>query len=573
MFDILEKDQRPILYVVRCSSDGSDQFGHTTQVELYENFKKQNSIPDEKIILCDEGYVSGSDLSKRTLFSKYLKRVAKGHFSCMIACEPSRFTRSDSAGEREKILVACRYGQCLIGTPYKLYDPHHIDDVFFWEFMQLYSVREKAFILSRTMRGKRKAVESGYAIGATSLRFGYCAQKGAPPKIDEEEAIIVKEAFELASRGVLPYKIAQIFNAKGYPTRYQRKGWKHKKKEDKLVERAWNPSYIWSLLKCEIYTGNEPVLYEFKKPVKETKKLFLPQIIDKVTFDEVQKIMSKNRRDFSNNQKHSYLLRNKLICKRCKNKFYGQVDSKTKRKYYYDSGVRKRRFGITCKQKSVDACVIEECIKDVLISATANPDNIEKNIREEKKDLSKKFKEWDHRVQYLEEQLEKLTIEERNTIKIYKGLDEKRIDFTVLNKELEDIQTKRKEYEKEIIELKQKSETFLKKLPIFESDIEEKSKEITTLLEQADDEKWELYIKLFIDRIEIDWNETTKEYTIETYFTIPILSSTPDTTPLPLVLGLDEVIEIKSKFKGGLNNHVFNRSFRDNKNSFSRGSA
>lgn len=176
---------------------------------------------------------------------------------------------------------------------------------------------ERNMIVERTLMGMEEAANNGHFGGKPPL--GYTkeiinGEKGKKWVIDEKEAKIVSEIFELCSKGKTFYQISLVMKEK-YPDIIS--GYKIDKETDNKVPvyRAWTDSSICKIVNNRIYLG----VMEFRKTLKgkRIKEIEgqIPAIISTELFEQCQENIDRNKRNYYRSKQ--YLFTQKLKCPKC----------------------------------------------------------------------------------------------------------------------------------------------------------------------------------------------------------------------------------------------------------------
>lgn len=162
--------------------------------------------------------------------------------------------------------------------------------------------------------------------------YGYQKAPDAKGKlvIDPEAAEVVKRIFALALSGMGAHKIAQILNEEGVPspTAYkQQNGKRYHLARKTPYESLWSSGTIYQMLHNQTYTGDLVQGRHKKVSYKSKRTVWLPKsqwivventheaIIDKDTYDTVQRIMQRRTRSGAGGMIHP--LARKVVCSCC----------------------------------------------------------------------------------------------------------------------------------------------------------------------------------------------------------------------------------------------------------------
>lgn len=262
--------------------------------------------------------VSGDSIAARPEVQKLLDKVASGYYKGVLVVEVERLARGDT--EDQGIVAKCfKYGNCLIVTPNRTYNPADEADEEYFEFGLFMSRREYKTINRRQQRGRVSAVNDGkWAAGA--VPYGYEKyklknMKGYSLKIVEKEACIVRMIYNLYTTGT--EDADGNFHTMGMhliAKRLDMLGIKPKK------AAQWSRSTIKDILTNPAYIGK--VRWQWRKEIKkyENGQLVVKRpknnncilvdgmhepIIDEDVYNNAQQIMQNNT--------HTSVVSNKIL--------------------------------------------------------------------------------------------------------------------------------------------------------------------------------------------------------------------------------------------------------------------
>lgn len=276
----------------------------------------------------------GSDRD-RPSFKRLIKEAKSKKFDIILCKSQARFARDLELVEKYLHGKFPEWGIRFIS----IVDRADTDDKSNKKSRQIIGLKDEWYLedlsddIRRVLNSKR---EAGVYIGSWAL-YGY--EKDANQKghlvIDSEAADIVREIYSLYLEGCGIQKIARILNDKAIdnPYLYKKKKGIHIN-EGRMTPKAvyWNVGAVYSILTNQIYTG-DLVQGRFQKLNYKSKKLIrMPReswyikentheaIIDKDTFEMVQKMRGKKGRAIGDGTRH--IFSGKVRCNEC-----GQVMS------------------------------------------------------------------------------------------------------------------------------------------------------------------------------------------------------------------------------------------------------
>ena len=165
----------------------------------------------------------------------------------------------------------------------------------------------------RTKFGLTGAVKKGHFSGKAPLGYDKINKELI---INDLESEVVKRIFDLYVKGSSVCSIVKTFN------------------EEKVLNKNWRTITIDNMLSNYIYIGS----YQHKKRIKDEETILFedvcPAIIDKKTFEIVQKQKEKNQKNYK--RKYTYIFMQSVVCSHCHKIMGGaSCSSKSKRKYIY----------------------------------------------------------------------------------------------------------------------------------------------------------------------------------------------------------------------------------------------
>ena len=207
-----------------------------------EALAERHNIHPNQITVYQE-LVSGESIQDRPEMQKLLNDVFQKKYKGVLVMEVERLARGNTKDQGE-VADAFQYGQTLIMTPSKIYDPNNEFDEEYFEFGLFMSRREYKTIRRRMLAGKYATVKEGNYIGSHRI-FGYQIKRlNKKERIlvkDPEEAKIVQMIFNWYTEERIGYN--QIIN------KLNEMGVKP------LRSSEWNESSIGCILGNDHYTG------------------------------------------------------------------------------------------------------------------------------------------------------------------------------------------------------------------------------------------------------------------------------------------------------------------------------
>ncbi len=346
--------------------------------------------------------VSGDSIVARPEVQKLLDKVASGYYKGVLVVEVERLARGDT--EDQGIVAKCfKYGNCLIITPNRTYNPGDEADEEYFEFGLFMSRREYKTINRRQQRGRVSSVKDGKWVSG-GVPYGYDKyklpnMKGYSLKVNDTEADVVRMIFNLYTSGTEDsdgnfhtmgmHLIAKRLDMLGIKPRRAAQ-WSRSTIKDILTNPAYIGKVRWQWRK-EIKKYEEGQLV-VKRPKDENCILvdgMHEAIIEQDVFDKAQKILKNNR--------HTSVVSNKILknplsgliyCGKC-----GRLLTRINSRYTYSLSCPNRN----CDNISAPVELIEEELLRVLTewagqysvaskpATTSDDTNLLKNAIEAKK--------------------------------------------------------------------------------------------------------------------------------------------------------------------------------------------
>lgn len=353
----------------RLSKEDDTKNGESESIQNQKSMLIQYAVEkglDIYQIYSDEDY-SGIDRN-RPAFNAMLKAASERKFDVVLAKTQSRFTRDMELVEKYL------HGKFIEWRIRFIAVVDHVDtnDTANKKSRQINGLINEWYLedLSTNVRSvldyKRR---EGLFIGAFAL-YGYCKDPEAKGKliIDSEAAEVVRRIFSMALSGTGANKIARILNEEKIPspTAYkQRNGIHYHIAAKNRNVGLWSSPTVYQMLHNQTYAGNLVQGRHKKISYKTEKTMWLPKsqwvvventheaIIDKETFETVQKMLKERTRSGAKGEVHP--LAKKIVCGCC-----GNFMEQTGRQPRAD-GTRLRYIRCRMHQRAPEQCGNKTC--------------------------------------------------------------------------------------------------------------------------------------------------------------------------------------------------------------------
>lgn len=313
MSDKLKEETKVICALYsRVSTEDQSRFGHSLD-EQEDRLRKLCEFKDYEIfkVYREEG-VSAKN-TNRPRFQEMIEDMKEGKINKIIVYKLDRLTRS--IRDLETICTMLEEYNCSLESVAEEINTETANGKFFIRMLTILAQLEIERTSERTKFGLIGAAKKGHLSGKPPI--GFTKDKDNKDLIiDEVKADVVRRIFRLYLDGLSVCSICKIFN------------------EEEVLNRHWPTTTVDKILSNQLYIGN----MEFGKRTDGTKQIFenvVPAIIDKTSFEMVQKRKEKNLKNF--HRKLIYIFMQKVRCPKC-GKIMGGSSStsknKTKHVYY-----------------------------------------------------------------------------------------------------------------------------------------------------------------------------------------------------------------------------------------------
>ena len=312
-----------VTYYARVSSDSDEQLNSlSNQIAYYEDLIRKNMpwtfIPG----YIDEG-LSGISTKKRENFNRMVDDAAEDKFDLVITKEISRFARNtlDSIQYTRELL---NHG---VGVFFQNDNINTLDEDSELRLSIMSSIAQDELrkLSSRVKFGHQQAIKKNVVLGNSRI-FGY-QKDNKRLVIDEEEAQMVRELFELYATGNYSMKqIEQIFWEKGYRN-HNGNRIAHTTMSNMISNPKYKGWYVGNKVKVvDMFTKKQKFLppEEWVMFPDETGEI-APAIVSEELWDAANAVLQRRSEDVKNRQgicNHANLLTGKLFCTECGQPYY-----------------------------------------------------------------------------------------------------------------------------------------------------------------------------------------------------------------------------------------------------------
>lgn len=309
--------KRVAAYARVSTEQDEQQNSYETQLRYYATYIQGNPEWEFVKVYADEG-ISGTSLKHRDEFKQMVEDAKAGKIDLILTKSISRFSRNTV----DSLTVTRELKKCGVEVQFEKENVSSFDTGAELVFTMLSSVaQEESRSISENVKwGHQRRMERGMTQVAFSHFLGYEKGKDGEWVINEKEAAVVREIYDLFLGGKTIRSIAQHLTEKGIKT----PGGKD----------IWRTQTVNSILQNEKYKGDallqktyvaDFLTKEIRKNHGERKQIYVvkhhPAIIEPERFDLVQqelKRRSKYQLQLSNNSPFT----TRIVCGDC-GTFYG----------------------------------------------------------------------------------------------------------------------------------------------------------------------------------------------------------------------------------------------------------
>lgn len=311
-----EQEQKLVAIYTRVSTTNQAREGHS--LEEQEKRIRARCLSDNNIVykVYTDAGISGKNADNRPAYQQMMKDMKKGKFNLIMAFKMDRLSRS--VIDFEYFFNDIKKYNCEVQFIEGNIDTTGAAGMLFARILEVFAQFERELIKERTLVGVESAVNKGHFGGKPPL--GYKTKLDDEGKklkewiINEDEAKIVREIFELCASGKTYFQISNILKEK-YPKVISSIRKDKKTNEDKITYRSWTDSSISCILNNKCYMGT----YEYRKSIdnKETIEIvdIVPKIVSEDLFKDCQDMIFRNGRNYYRSKRYLFIQR--LVCPKC----------------------------------------------------------------------------------------------------------------------------------------------------------------------------------------------------------------------------------------------------------------
>lgn len=402
-----------VTFYARVSSESDEQLNSLgNQIAYYRNFIGKNAAWTFVNGYIDEG-LSAATTKKRENFHRMIEDGMTGLFDLIITKEITRFARNtlDSIQYTRKLLNAG------VGVFFQNDNINTLDEDSELRLTIMSGIAQDELrkLSSRVKFGHAQAIKNSVVLGNSRI-FGYQKDDGRLV-IDENEAPMVKELFELYATGTYSMKqIETLFWEKGYRN-HNGNRISHTTMSGIISNPKYKGYYVGNKVKViDLFTKKQKFLPpEEWVMFKDETGAIVPAIVGEEIWEQANAVLKKRSEDVKGRQgicNHANLLTGKMFCTHCGSVYYRR-DSVDR------AGNKNSKWICSGKIKNgTDSCpsfaIYEEELKPILFELFEENEISAESLIEEYVEMYKKLEqdgELEKRISALETSLQ--TIEKK----------------------------------------------------------------------------------------------------------------------------------------------------------------
>lgn len=337
------------------------------QLELLLNFAE--GIENIEIVetYTDNGR-TGTDFD-RPEWERMLQDVKEQKVNCIIVKDLSRFARNylEAGDYLEKIFPFLGVRFIAVNDQFDSEGEIFREKDLITEFKNLANDYYSKDISKKIMASFDTKKGQGQFIGSMAP-YGYILQENHFV-IDEPAAAVVRRIFSMKMQGKSFYEIAKVLNQEGVPSPSRYAGERGVKKYKGCSHILWQPQAVSRIIYNRVYVGDlvqgkyNCSIYSKEKQGKRKEESWEiardahPAIVDRESFDSIQKIRERNRRVWQDKQGekgYENVLEGILVCGICHHVLRRNKDvRKGKAQYYFYCGSAYNYSQVKCDTSSI----------------------------------------------------------------------------------------------------------------------------------------------------------------------------------------------------------------------------
>jgi site-specific DNA recombinase len=430
--------KRAVVYA-RVSTDDQAKHGYSLASQL-EACRKYVADRGWKLAAeITDGGVSGATLDRVGL-DRIMEMATAREIDAMVVYDLDRLSRKAVY----QMLIEEELGKAGVAVHYVRGDYRDDDEGRLQKQIRaVIAEYERAKFLERAERGKRSKARRGLVVGGGRIAYGYRYDGNGHLTVMEDEAHVVALVFEWFVKDMAPIReIARRLSAHGFKTYRGRTYWAKSAVARILANESYAGTAYYNRLERAGPYSHRKVL----RPRDQWIPIPVPPIVDRRTWEEAQKLLSRNRKLVRRRPRHQYLLGGMLTCRSCGYAYGGEFSKG--RRYYRDGGRR---------HPSLVAEVAEEGVWSAIRAVLVNPAALWEGHRAHEAEVAEAKRRLSDRLEVLLKQTEKSEQKLKALTDVYLDpeIGMKRAEYARLRRQIETEMAGRR---REVVELRKRKE-------------------------------------------------------------------------------------------------------------------
>jgi site-specific DNA recombinase len=532
----------PTRFYGRVSSDEQIERGSIqNQIEFknkYCDLHQYSEVPE----YLDEGISGTIPLEDRPNGKRLLEDAKAGKFDLLLVYKLDRLGRS------ARVIINAVYQLEEYGVKVKsmteAFDTSDPAGRFLLNILASVADLERSNILERMKLGAERTAREGKYLGGI-VPYGYQVINGyltvddynSIPNFDITPAALIQLMYTLCVENKYStLKIAEYFNAVGYPPLYTRQSRQVKKGERKeKTSGLWTPGRIRNMLVNPVYKGCGSYGKHSDKKNREIIEYPVPAIVPEEIWEQAQQVLRNNQIEAMKNAKERYLLRGLIKCGQCGLTYIGTYYSsgKSRKRWYRCDGKNTRQLVINklCRSKNIEADWIEEVVWTDCLYFIRHPGKVLNELLAGAKQIKSQLPPIQDEINLLESSIKNKEVEKQKILDLYRR---QIINFNDLDIQIKKIADETATLKGRLTDLKNMVKTESANDEYLNS-VDKMLKNLQGIIsEELTFEEKRKIVKLLVKEIKVETDENGRpKLRIEYFFTTDIPRKGKDSSPPP----------------------------------------
>lgn len=501
---------------IRVSQESQALKGHSLDAQEKEGIRicKQNGWSYQ--VFKEAGRSADKDtLENRPQLQKILELADEEKIKYCFVTELDRLSRNPITLAYIKKVFSDN--DVKVVTRSQTFDFKDDEDDFISDLLGLLAKRENRLRVKRSKRGLLESILKGGWVGG-AMPYGYRREnKKIVPDPEEKKTYSMMVDWSLEGKG--SNTIARTLNDMGVKTRATGvwKKWAYGGRIIKNPVFKWKSGTVLRILKNPLYKG------EF---IYKGHKISTPALISKEKWQQIQDNLKKNYNNAKRDTKRFYLLRGLLYCKKCGRRLFGFIKLSRGMRLYSCLSKRPDPEPRFCGLKNINLDKLNHLVWEKSREIALSSSKLKTAIESQREDFFVNGVELEVQITQLERLIQSKDEEVKDILRRknkYKSITEEDIEKVIsdIKNEKNDLLIQKHEWEDRLNKVQRAKEQA--------KHIENYFKIVSQNIDKFSEQERYEFLHTLIDRIIIDYDETSKKHTVEIVYIIPT-EETPDIT-------------------------------------------